>query len=53
MLGFICAGVAVLLASPEFDQLLSLADRIAVIYRGHVAGVLEPDEPLRRHRDLR
>ncbi|MBV9327837.1 MAG: ABC transporter ATP-binding protein [Chloroflexi bacterium] len=38
------AGMAVLLVSAELDEVLSLADRIAVMYRGRVAGVLEPDE---------
>src|SRR5579871_5976724 len=34
-------GMAVLLVSAELDEVLSLADRIAVMYRGRVAGVLE------------
>jgi general nucleoside transport system ATP-binding protein len=38
------SGMAVLLVSAELDEVLSLADRIAVMYRGRVAGVLEPDE---------
>ena len=32
-------GVAVLLVSAELDELMSLSDRIAVIYRGQIAGV--------------
>jgi simple sugar transport system ATP-binding protein len=35
------AGMAVLLVSSELEELLSLADRVAVMYRGRVAGVLE------------
>ncbi|MGH2598033.1 MAG: ABC transporter ATP-binding protein [Dehalococcoidia bacterium] len=31
-------GVAVLLVSAELDEVLSLADRIAVVYRGRIAG---------------
>jgi general nucleoside transport system ATP-binding protein len=37
-------GMAVLLVSAELDEVLSLSDRIAVIYRGRIAGILEPDE---------
>src|SRR5207247_2842129 len=36
------AGAAVLLVSAELDELLALADRIAVLYRGRVAAVLDP-----------
>src|SRR5207248_3150852 len=35
------AGGAVLLFSAELDELLALADRILVIYRGRIAGELE------------
>ncbi|MDQ6900283.1 MAG: ABC transporter ATP-binding protein [Candidatus Dormibacteraeota bacterium] len=35
------AGLAVLLVSSELDEVLSLADRVAVIYRGRIAAVLE------------
>jgi simple sugar transport system ATP-binding protein len=38
------SGMAVLLVSAELDEVLSLADRIAVMYRGQVAGVLQPEE---------
>jgi simple sugar transport system ATP-binding protein len=38
------AGMAVLLVSAELDEVLSLADRIAVMYRGRIAGVLKPEE---------
>jgi simple sugar transport system ATP-binding protein len=34
-------GMAVLLVSAELDEVLSLADRIAVMYRGRIAGVLD------------
>jgi simple sugar transport system ATP-binding protein len=35
------AGAAVLLVSAELDEILALSDRIAVLYRGHVADVVE------------
>jgi simple sugar transport system ATP-binding protein len=35
------AGLAVLLVSSELDEVLSLADRVAVMYRGRLVGVLE------------
>lgn len=35
------AGVAVLLVSAELDEILSLADRIAVLYRGKLAAVMD------------
>ena len=38
------SGMAVLLMSAELDEILSLADRIAVMYRGRIAGVLKPEE---------
>ncbi len=38
------SGMAVLLVSAELDEVLSLSDRIAVMFRGQVAGVLAPDE---------
>jgi simple sugar transport system ATP-binding protein len=37
-------GCAVLLISEELDELLELAHRVAVLYRGHVAGTLQRDE---------
>jgi len=37
------AGAAVLLVSSELDEVLALADRVAVMYRGRVVGVLEGD----------
>jgi len=37
-------GLAVLLVSSELDEVLSLSDRVAVIYRGRIAAVLEGDQ---------
>ena len=34
-------GLAVLLVSSELDEILSLADRVAVMYRGRVVALLE------------
>ena len=34
------AGVAVLVVSAELDEILSLSDRVAVIYEGRIQGVL-------------
>ena len=36
-------GLAVLLVSSELDEVLALADRVLVIYRGKIAGELEGD----------
>jgi simple sugar transport system ATP-binding protein len=38
------AGHAVLLVSSELDEVLSLADRLAVIYRGRIVAILEGDQ---------
>jgi len=35
------AGLGVLLVSSELDEVLSLADRVAVMYRGRIVGILE------------
>ncbi|KGA16082.1 ABC transporter [freshwater metagenome] len=35
------AGKAVLLISTELDEVLALADRIAVMYRGHIVGIVD------------
>ena len=35
------AGLATLLISTELDELLELSDRIAVMYRGRIAGIVE------------
>ena len=37
------SGLAVLLVSSELDEVLSLADRVAVLYRGRIVAVLEGD----------
>jgi general nucleoside transport system ATP-binding protein len=39
------AGAAVLVVSSELDEVLSLADRVAVMYRGKVLAVVAPDTP--------
>ena len=38
-------GTAVLLVSSELDEVLGVADRIAVMYRGRVLGIVSPDTP--------
>jgi len=38
-------GTAVLLVSTELDEVLALADRIAVIYRGRLTGLVDPATP--------
>jgi general nucleoside transport system ATP-binding protein len=38
-------GAGVLLVSSELDEILALADRIAVMYRGRVLAVVDPDTP--------
>ncbi|HEX6262577.1 MAG TPA: ABC transporter ATP-binding protein [Actinomycetota bacterium] len=35
-------GTAVLLVSSELDEVLSVADRVAVIYRGRIVGLVDP-----------
>jgi ABC-type uncharacterized transport system ATPase subunit len=37
-------GTAVLLISAELDEIMSLADRIAVMYQGEIVDVLTADE---------
>ncbi len=39
------SGSAVLLVSSELDEVLALADRIAVMFRGRVIGIVPPDVP--------
>lgn len=39
------AGKAVLLISTELDEVISLSDRIAVMYEGEFMGVVRPDTP--------
>ena len=38
-------GTAVLIVSTELDEVESLADRIAVMYRGRIVGVVDSDTP--------
>jgi simple sugar transport system ATP-binding protein len=38
-------GVAVLLVTSELDEVIALADRIAVMYRGRILAVVPPDTP--------
>ena len=36
-------GTAVLIISTELDEVVALADRIAVMYRGRIVGIVPPD----------
>jgi simple sugar transport system ATP-binding protein len=38
------AGVAILYVSTELEHVMDIADRIAVMYRGRITGILTPDE---------
>ena len=38
-------GTAVLIVSTELEEIVALADRIAVMYRGRIVGVVGPDTP--------
>ena len=42
-------GAAVLLMSSELDEVMALADRVAVMYRGRIIGVLEGDQLTREN----
>jgi simple sugar transport system ATP-binding protein len=37
------AGAAVLIVSSELDEVIALADRIAVMYHGEIVGIVDPD----------
>jgi simple sugar transport system ATP-binding protein len=37
------SGKAVVLISTELDEVMALADRIAVMYRGHIVGIVDPN----------
>jgi ABC-type uncharacterized transport system ATPase subunit len=37
------AGMAILLISEDLDEVLALADRIAVMYEGEIVGIVPPD----------
>jgi general nucleoside transport system ATP-binding protein len=39
------AGTAVLVVSSELDEVVGLADRVAVMYRGRILAVVSPDTP--------
>jgi simple sugar transport system ATP-binding protein len=41
------AGTAVLLISAELDEILSLADRVAVMYHGQIVAILDADKTSR------
>ena len=49
---FVMATVGVLLISAELDEIMSLADRIAVIYRGQILDVLPAAEATREELGL-
>ncbi len=38
-------GTAVVIVSTELDEIAALADRVAVMYRGRIVGVVPPDTP--------
>jgi len=38
-------GTAVLVVSSELDEVVGLADRVAVMYRGRILGIVSPDTP--------
>jgi simple sugar transport system ATP-binding protein len=38
-------GTPVVIVSSELDEVIALADRIAVMYRGRIVGILPPDAP--------
>jgi ABC-type uncharacterized transport system ATPase subunit len=44
------AGVGVLLISEDLDEVMDLSDRIAVLYRGQLAGLLDATEVMNRVR---
>jgi simple sugar transport system ATP-binding protein len=46
------SGVAVLLVSAELDEILSLSDRIGVLYRGRLAGIYEGADATREQLGL-
>jgi ABC-type uncharacterized transport system ATPase subunit len=45
-------GVAVLLVSAELDEIMSLSDRIAVMYRGQIVGTVDADQVTREELGL-
>ena len=45
-------GVAVLLISAEFDEIMALSDRIAVMYRGQIVAIVEAKKTTREQLGL-
>jgi len=45
-------GVAVLLVSAELDEIMSLSDRIAVMYRGQIVATVDRKDATREHLGL-
>ena len=45
-------GVAVLVVSAELDEIMALSDRIAVMYRGQIVAVVDPEETTREELGL-
>jgi ABC-type uncharacterized transport system ATPase subunit len=45
-------GAGVLLVSSELDEIMALADRIAVMYQGKVVGILDRDDATREQLGL-
>lgn len=39
-------GTAILLISEDLDEILALADRVAVMYEGEIVGIVSPDTPV-------
>jgi simple sugar transport system ATP-binding protein len=39
-------GTAILLISEDLDEVLALADRIAVMYEGEIVGIVPPNTPI-------
>jgi ABC-type uncharacterized transport system ATPase subunit len=39
------AGIAVLIVSTELDEVAALADRVVVMYRGKIVGIVPPETP--------
>lgn len=48
LLKFRNEGNSVLLISSELSEIMSLSDRIAVMYKGEIIGVVSPDEPVEK-----
>jgi len=46
------AGVGVVLVSPELDEILALADRIAVMYRGKIVTIVDADAATKEYLGL-